>query len=94
MSGLKATEQDRLYLSGAIHRMGERTGSAAERILDDLDTLLAENVRLRAVAEALRAERRILQGPPLPPNTKRSATMRYFDAQQETDAALAALEAP
>lgn len=46
MSGLKATEQDRLYLSGAIHRMGERTGSAAERILDDLDTLLAENAKL------------------------------------------------
>ena len=46
MSGLKATEQDRLRLSGAIHRMGERTGSAAERILDDLDTLLAENAKL------------------------------------------------
>lgn len=54
MSGLKATEQDRLYLSGAIHRMGERTGSAAERILDDLDTLLAENARLRAAEAALR----------------------------------------
>jgi len=54
MSGLKATEQDRLYLSGAIHRMGERTGAAAERILADLDTLLAENARLRAVAEAAR----------------------------------------
>ena len=54
MSGLKATEQDRLYLSGAIHRMGERTGSAAERILDDHDTLLAENARLQEVAEAAR----------------------------------------
>ena len=94
MADLKTTAEDRLYLSGAIHRMGERTGAAAERILSDHDTLLAENAKLRAVAEALKAERRILQGPPLPPNTRRSATMQYFDAQQETDAALAALEAP
>ena len=51
MADLKASPLDRLYLVGAIHRMGERTGAAAERILDDLDTLLAENAKLRAVAE-------------------------------------------
>ena len=51
MADVKASPLDRLYLVGAIHRMGERTGAAAERILDDLDTLLAENAKLRAVAE-------------------------------------------
>ena len=84
-SGLKATEQDRLYLSGAIHRMGERTGSAAERILDDLDTLLAENARLRAVAEAAR-EYRAMEAPGL--------DMCRDVARDDLDAALAALEAP
>ena len=62
MSGLKATEQDRLRLSGAIHRMGERTGSAAERILDDLDTLLAENARLRAAEVEVERLRGALRG--------------------------------
>lgn len=85
MSGLKATEQDRLYLSGAIHRMGERTGSAAERILDDLDTLLAENARLRAVAEAAR-EYRAMEAPGL--------DMCRDNARDVLDEALAALEAP
>ncbi len=54
MADLKASPLDRLYLVGAIHRMGERTGAAAERILDDHDTLLAENARLQEVAEAAR----------------------------------------
>jgi len=48
---LKASPLDRLYLVGAIHRMNERTGASAERILSDHDTLLAENAKLRAVAE-------------------------------------------
>ena len=54
MADMKASPLDRLYLVGAIHRMGERTGAAAERILDDHDTLLAENARLQEVAEAAR----------------------------------------
>lgn len=58
MGELKASPLDRLYLVGAIHRMNERTGAAAERILSDHDTLLAENARLRAAeaeGERLRA---------------------------------------
>ena len=55
MADLKTSPLDRLYLVGAIRRMGERTGAAAERIIDDLDTLRAENAKLRAVAEAARA---------------------------------------
>lgn len=94
MADLKTTAEERATVRGAVGAWQHDDALAAMAALDDLDTLLAENAKLRAVAEALKAERRILQGPPLPPNTRRSATMQYFDAQQETDAALAALEAP
>ena len=85
MADLKASPLDRLYLVGAIHRMGERTGAAAERILDDHDTLLAENARLRAVAEAAR-EYRAMEAPGL--------DMCRDVARDDLDAALSALEAP
>lgn len=73
------------HLVGAIRRMGERTGAAAERILDDLDTLLAENARLRAVAEAAR-EYRAMEAPGL--------DMCRDNARDVLDEAIEALEAP
>ena len=85
MADLKASPLDRLYLVGAIHRMGERTGAAAERILDDHDTLLAENAKLRAVADAAR-EYREMCAPGL--DTCRDV------ARDDLDAALAALGEP
>ena len=85
MADLKASPLDRLYLVGAIHRMGERTGAAAERIIDDLDTLLAENARLRAVAEAAR-EYRAMEAPGL--------DMCRDNARDVLDEAIEALEAP
>ena len=62
MADLKTSPLDRLYLVGAIHRMGERTGAAAERILDDHDTLLAENARLRAAEAEVEVEVERLRG--------------------------------
>ena len=99
MADLKTTAERRDRFRSWLHddtrdRLSIRAWCVAEDACDDVDTLITENAKLRAVAEALKAERRILQGPPLPPNTRRSATMQYFDAQQETDAALAALGAP
>ncbi|MBL0198534.1 MAG: hypothetical protein IPQ09_30815 [Myxococcales bacterium] len=85
MADLKASPLDRLYLVGAIRRMGERTGAAAERIIDDLDTLLAENARLRAVAEAAR-KYRAMEAPGL--------DMCRDNARDVLDEAIEALEAP
>ena len=55
------------------------------RILDDVDTLLAENARLLAVAEAAR-EYRAMEAPGL--------DMCRDVARDDLDAALAAMEAP
>ena len=50
MADLKTTAEERDHVKGLYFdaNCGQR------RILDDLDTLLAENARLRAVAEAAR----------------------------------------
>lgn len=84
-AGLRSTAEDRVCLSGANQRVGERTVAAAERIIDDLDTLLAENAKLRAVAEAAK-EYHETCNPGVDPTAER--------ARAALGDALAALEAP
>lgn len=73
MADLKTTAEERARLL------------AAERILDDLDTLLAENARLRAVAEAARDACNIALN---------DAGPEAFATIADLRKALAALEAP
>ena len=87
MGDLKTTAEERAVMRAACEA-GFWQPSHRERVplaLDDLDTLLAENARLRAVAEAAR-EYRAMEAPGL--------DMCRDVARDDLDAALAALEVP
>lgn len=56
MPKMKTTAEERASLRTLFARSGYYAMPGhTERILDDLDTLLAENAKLRAVAEAAKA---------------------------------------
>lgn len=55
MADLKTTSTKRATVRGAVGAWQHDDALAAMDALDDLDTLLAENARLLAVAEAARA---------------------------------------
>lgn len=83
MADLKTAEEERATVRSAVGAWQHDDALAAMAALDDLDTLLAENVKLRAVTERSRAL---------------VAAGRHTAAEELTytalDAALAALEAP
>jgi hypothetical protein len=85
---LKTTQERRDRFREWLHddtrdNLSIRAWCVAEDACHDVDTLLAEVTKLRAVAEAARAYR-VLVG----------FGLRYDDARDALDAALAALEAP
>ena len=70
MADLKTTTEERARLRDALEHdrladVGATEVAAAIAVLDDLDTLLAENAKLRAVAEAARIAARVRQEPGL-----------------------------
>lgn len=81
MADLKTTAEERARL----RKVFCVPSGHVPTLIDDLDTLLAENARLRAVAEAAR-EYRAMEAPGL-------TTCRDL-ARDDLDEALAALEAP
>ena len=102
MADLKTTAEERARLreDSAPSGLHGRPSARTIRVLDDLDTLLAENERLRAVAVAARE---------LVSESRRggcSCTQRWraeestasscacCDAERDVSTALAALEAP
>lgn len=90
MADLKTTQERRDRFREWLHddtrdHMSIRAWCVAEDACDDVDTLLAENAKLRAVRLAAR-EYRAMDAPGL-------TTFRDL-ARDDLDAALAALEAP
>ncbi len=84
MANLKTTaeERARLHKSAQFNMWLPDSATLTMQALDDLDTLLAENARLRAVAEAAKFVCSRRRGSMLP------------QAIDDLDEALAALEAP
>lgn len=90
MADMKTTQERRDRFREWLHddtrdHLSIRAWCVAEDACDDVDTLLAENARLRAVAEAAR-EYRAMEAPGL--------DMCRDVARDDLDAALSALEAP
>lgn len=90
MADLKTTQDRRERFVTWLHMPGEdrysvRAWATAEDACDDVEVLLRENAKLRAVAEAAR-EYRDMEAPGL--------DMCRDVARDALDAALAALEAP
>lgn len=85
MGDLKTTAEERATVRGAVGAWQHDDAISAMAALDDLDTLLAENAKLRAVRLAAR-EYRAMCAPGL--------DMCRDLARDDLDAALAALEAP
>lgn len=85
MGDLRTTAEERRRVTDAAFARGDMDHRACLAVLDDLDTLLAENAKLRAVAEAARAYHETCN-PGVDPSAER--------ARRTLGDVLAALEAP